>query len=79
MDILVAAALLILSVALFVQKPIKVELTHKHVLEQPEQQEVLKDPNEIDKTAKEVEQSMNTVIQNLNAIMNGREIDDGRG
>lgn len=69
MDVLVAGAFLIVAVALFMQKPIKVEVTHKHIIEQ--QEVLIQDPNEVDKTAAEVEQSMNTVIRNLNSILNG--------
>lgn len=69
MDVLVAGAFLIVAVALFMQKPIKVEVTHKHIIEQ--QEVLIQDPNEVDKTAAEVEKSMNTVIRNLNSILNG--------
>lgn len=69
MDVLVAGTFLIVAVALFMQKPIKVEVTHKHIIEQ--QEVLIQDPNEVDKTAAEVEQSMNTVIRNLNSILNG--------
>lgn len=72
MDILVAATLLIAAVAIFVQKPVKIEITHKHVLDTPEEQR-LKDPNETEKVAADVEKTMNAVIQNLNHIMNGGE------
>lgn len=69
MDVLVAGTFLIVAVALFMQKPIKVEVTHKHIIEQ--QEVLIQDPNEVDKTAAEKEQSMNTVIRNLNSILNG--------
>lgn len=73
MDILVAGLLLVVAVGFFVQKPIKVEVTHKHIVEaQPEERII--DPNKTDKLEKEVVNSMNAVISNMNAILNGGEI-----
>ena len=77
MDIVVAAALLLVAVGLICKRPLKIEVTHKHVVESSQKDEGLADQN-LESTDPEVEKNMNRIIQNINAIMNGGEpFDEG--
>ena len=76
MDILVAAVLLIVAVGLVCKRPIKLEITHKHIVETNDA--VIVDPNTNDKSDPEVERSINGVIASINEILNGGESIDGK-
>lgn len=76
MDIIIATLILIVAVAMMFNKPVRIEITHKHVANDTLIQETISDPNNPDDVA--VEDTVASVIQTINAIMNGGELPDER-
>lgn len=73
MDIIIAAAMLLVAVGVLFKRPIRVEVTHRHVVEGQETKDLgITDPNEVN-TDPEIERNMTRIIQDINAIMNGGE------
>ena len=73
MDIIVSAALLLAAVGILFKRPIRIEVTHKHIVEGQENAATGMEDTNTGTTDPEIERNMNRIIQNINAVMNGGE------
>ena len=73
MDIIIACLLVIVAAAMFLGKPLKIEIHHKY---DPAEEISGPDQEQLDRELKKDQQTMNDIIANFNKTIMGVESDE---